>query len=63
MKKRELEEFRRKIEKAIGQNGSFTHNIISMVLRSASQELGKEAANSLVREYRLAKLYGINEEK
>lgn len=50
---------RRKIETAIKQNGPYSHNICSLALSAVAQVDGREAANRLIREYSLDRLYSI----
>jgi len=47
------------IENAMDQNGPYTHNIISLSLRSLAEKGGNKAANDLVDEYELDQEYGI----
>ena len=61
--KKTLARHREVIEKAMKQEGPYTHNIISLALRMIAEELGKDVANGLVREYQLDDMYGIPEEK
>lgn len=50
---------RRKIETAIKQAGPYSHNICSMALLAVARADGREAANRLIREYDLERLYSI----
>jgi len=56
---RTLEEAREKIEEALLQNGSFTHNLVGLILSGVAKEHGYEAANNLVDEFALDDLLGI----
>lgn len=51
------------IVKAIKQNGEFSHNICSLALRGFATKHGYKAANALVKEYKLTKLFGIPQVK
>ncbi len=57
----EMGEARKKIEKAIDQNGPYSHNMIGATLRSLADKTGYKYANELVREFDLDELYGISE--
>lgn len=50
-----------RIKRAIMQNGQYTHNIISCVLRTVAEKEGVDTANTLVRKFKLDRLYGICE--
>lgn len=50
---------RRKIETAIKQDGPYSHNVCSMALLAVVQAEDKEAANKLIEEYGLDRLYRI----
>ncbi|MBI2069480.1 MAG: hypothetical protein HYT79_02680 [Elusimicrobia bacterium] len=50
---------RKKIEQAIKQDGPYSHNVCSMALLAVAQADGKEAANKLIEEYCLDRLYRI----
>lgn len=54
-----LEEAAEKIESAIEQDGQYSHNICSCVLRAVAKEHGQEAANDLIRAHSLDAIYGI----
>ena len=54
---------KKQIVSAIMQNGPFSHNIVSLVLMGVSRDHGVPAANALVDEFRLTKLYGIHKVK
>lgn len=55
-----IAEARKKIEKAIDQNGQYSHNICGLVLSSVSRDHGLEAANNLIDEFALDEIYGIH---
>jgi len=48
-----------KIEKAMEEDGCFSHNKIGVTLLLLAREEGYEAANKLVDEYNLTELYEI----
>ena len=50
---------RKKIERAMEQNGGFTHNLIGMALSMIGDN---KKANELIDEYSLDELYGIEKE-
>ena len=50
---------RQRIDKAINQDGAFSHNMIGLALAILSREDGQEAADKLVDEYNLTELYEI----
>ena len=54
-----IEDAKRQIVKAIRQNGTFSHNICSLVLRSVADVHGRKAANDLIDEFDLTDLYDI----
>lgn len=58
-----IEEARAKIRQAIRQNGPYSHNIISLTLSFLADKAGVDAANGLVDEFRLDKIYGIHKSK
>lgn len=41
--------------------GPYSHNIASIILRKVMVQHGKEAANKIVRDLKLTKLYNITE--
>jgi len=47
------------IKRAIRQRGQFTHNIVSIILRQVDEKFGRDAANAIVDELKLAKKFGI----
>jgi hypothetical protein len=49
-----------RIEKAIEQNGPYSHNICSLALSMVSKELGAAQANALIEKYKLTELFKIN---
>lgn len=51
--------YRQQIVKAIEQDGPYSHNIVSSVLRSVSNEFGANVANGLIDEYELDEVFGI----
>lgn len=54
-----IAEARTKIQKAIDQDGPYTHNILGLVLSKVAKELDVEHANGLVEEFNLEDAYGI----
>lgn len=52
-------EAKRLIKRAIDQNGPFSHNMISLTLRSVDKDLGTKYANQLIRRFKLTEKYGI----
>jgi hypothetical protein len=52
---------RESVEDYIKQNGTYTHNLISMVLRQVAKRYGVEEANKIVREYSLFEKFHISE--
>lgn len=54
-----LHEARQHIEKAMEQNGPYSHNIVSLALSQVAREISNEEANGLIDEYELTDLYGI----
>ena len=44
-----MKQARERIEKAIDQSGPYTHNMISLALRSVAEKFGYRWANDLVR--------------
>nr|MBI3612635.1 hypothetical protein [Nitrospirota bacterium] len=59
MESQKVQWARQKIETAIEQNGSYSHNICSMALMAVAEADGKAAANKLIEEYGLDALYQI----
>ncbi len=53
------DEAKRLIEYHLSRHGNFTHNILSLCLRSFAEKFGYDFANSLVDEYDLEFEYGI----
>ena len=51
------------IEDAILANGPYSHNIVSLSLRSIQAQYGTKKANAVVKLYRLSKLFGIRCER
>lgn len=47
------------IKEAIRRKGKFSHNVVSSVLRAVAAAHGNNAANVLVDEFDLNKIYGI----
>jgi len=60
--KKSLDIFKEQIERAIGQNGSYTHNIIGMVLSDVAKNYGDEEANKLIDEYDLSRWGMVKQE-
>ena len=56
-----VEDAKEKIERAIESGGSFTHNILGLILREVDKLFGTKVANDLIDEYNLED-YGINKE-
>lgn len=54
-----LNDARDKIEKALDQEGKYTHNILTLILRETARKVGYDEANLLIAEYDLKDLYGI----
>ena len=52
-------EYRKQIEAEVERQGSFSHNIIGIVLRQVSEEFSVNVANGLVDEYELDEIFGI----
>lgn len=48
------------IAKAMLQNGEYTHNIISCVLRSVAATYSDRVANELIEQFNLTQFYGIH---
>lgn len=53
---KEIKVAKEKIEKAIIQDGPYSHNIVGLVLSGLND---KKAANKLIDEFELDELYGI----
>jgi len=58
-----MDHFRTHIDRAIDQNGQYTHNIISINLRQCAAIWGFESANALIDEYCLDDIYGIQKQE
>lgn len=58
----ETQKARSHIERAIEQNGPYSHNMISITLAFLADKCGKKYANELVDEFDLKELYGIERE-
>lgn len=56
-----VEEFSADITEAIKKNGSYTHNLIGMLLRGCAKAHGTAAANQLIDDHDLEML-GFNKE-
>lgn len=54
-----LDKARADIEKAIEQDGPYSHNICSLVLAAVYDKLGRKAANKLVDEFDLDTIFDI----
>jgi hypothetical protein len=54
---------RREIEDAIQEDGMYTHNIISCVLRMVATRWGYKDCNKLIDRYELTKRYGIHKRR
>ena len=52
-----------KIHDAMMAHGSYTHNVISLVLQSLAETEGKEVANEVIIAMGLEELYGISQAK
>lgn len=65
--KEEIDQFvleaRARIEKALNQNGQYTHNMLSIALRTLADKVGCCVANQLISEYELDYLYDIHGEE
>ena len=60
--RKEITEAEKKITKSLLQDGPYTHNIISLVLRDLSQKVSLKAANKIVDSFGLS-AYGIHKVK
>lgn len=49
----------KQIRTAMRQNGPYTNNVIGSVLRLYATDNGYEAADALIKEMKLGRLYGI----
>lgn len=49
------------IEKAMEQDGPFTHNMIGITLLGLAEKFGYKYSNDLIKQYDLTDLYGIEE--
>jgi hypothetical protein len=59
---RKLADIRISIEEEMESVGTYTHNIVSLLLRRAAHLLGRQKANILVEEFNLTKRLGIPKE-
>jgi hypothetical protein len=57
----EVSKARERIERAMDQDGPFTHNMIGLTLSGLADKVGVKYANELVREFELDEIYGIQE--
>ena len=55
-----IKDARKNIEHALRQDGSFTHNMLGVILSSVAKTNGDIEANKLIDEYDLTKRYGIH---
>ena len=51
--------YRLQIEAEVEKQGSYSHNIVGIVLRQVSKEFSVNVANGLVDEYELDEVFGI----
>ena len=58
-----LEDCRDAINQAIEENGQFSHNICSCVLRIAADKFGTAQANALIDEFALDEVYSIHKQE
>lgn len=58
---RSLEDYRLDLEDYIQMRGPFTHNLISITLRSVGREFGAKVANQLVKDFDLTKKFNIRQ--
>lgn len=63
MESKKIKWARQTIERAIDQNGPYSHNVCSMALMAVAKADGKKAANKLIEDYGLDALYGIQKVK
>lgn len=54
-----LDKAREQIQKAIDQDGPYSHNIVGLVLSSVASDYGTAQANELIAEFDLTEVYGI----
>lgn len=53
-----IEKWKERIEKAIEQNGPYSHNIIGLALSAIAKEAGNKVANDVIAEMDL-EMYGF----
>jgi len=51
------------IERLMDKGGSYTHNLLAMVLDRVDKNVSPEAASELIEEFGLTLLYGIKKKK